>query len=75
MPKKEYVKFTLAQRKARTNVYFVVSKSDNSILGRIYWECPWRQYVFHPAPKTIWSCGCLKQVIDFIQKLMDERKK
>lgn len=70
---KKYVEFLLVGRKPKTNVYNVVSKSDQALLGTIYWEAGWRQYVFDPWRKTIWSRGCLKQVIEFIQELMDER--
>lgn len=72
---KDYVEFVVAEKKPKTNVYSVLSKNNGDILGRIYWYSPWRQYIFHPAPQSIWSRGCLKQVMDFIQKLMDERKK
>jgi len=72
---KEYVEFILAQKKPKTNVYWVISKSDGGILGRILWDGPWRQYIFRASPNTIWSSGCLKQVCDFIDELMEERKK
>lgn len=73
--KKKYVTFKLITRKPKTNVYWVKSKSCGEYLGRIAWYFPWRQYVFEPATATMWSCGCLKQVIDFIEKLMAERRK
>jgi hypothetical protein len=75
MKKKEYVYFEFARAKPRTKVYYVKSKSDDKILGEIYWWSPWRQYIFDPWSSTIYSRGCMKQIIEFIQKLMDERKK
>lgn len=72
---KKYVDFELAERKPKTAVYRVVSKSNRETLGSVYWYGPWRQYVFQPEPETIWSHGCMQQVLDFIQKLMEERKK
>jgi len=72
---KEYVYFEVAEEKPRTNVYNVISKSEGIVLGIIYWHAPWRQYIFEAYAGMLWSRGCLKQVINFIQKLMDERKK
>lgn len=73
---KKYVDFELAESKPKTVVYRVVStKSARETLGRIYWYWPWRQYVFQPEPETIWSRGCWKQVFDFIEELMEARKK
>jgi len=70
---KKYVEFELVDRKAKTNVYSVTSKSDGEFLGRIYWYGSWRQYVFDCS--VVWSHGCLQQICDFLEKLMDKRKK
>lgn len=45
------------------------------ILGRISWYGTWRQYTFSPSFETIWNKDCLKDIQDFLQQLMDERKK
>ena len=70
-----YLDFKLVHRKPKTAVYRVVSKSSGETLGSIYWYGSWRQYVFQPEPETIWSRGCMRQVFDFIQKLMEAWKK
>jgi hypothetical protein len=72
---KEYVEFRLFEKKAKTAVYEVVSKSTGEVLGTIMWYGPWRQYTFDPNDNTTWSSGCLKQVIAFLDKLMLERRK
>ena len=72
---KSYVDFELAEKKPKTSVYLVRSKSDRSVLGRIYWWFAWRQYVFAPSPSTLWSNGCLDEVQTFIKGLMEERRK
>lgn len=72
---KEYLEFKLIQKLPKTAVYAVVSKSDGKILGRVYWHWAWRQYIFEAFNITIWSRGCLQQIQDFIDKLMEERKK
>jgi len=71
---KEYVDFKLVGYKPKTNVYHVVTKSTGDILGVIKWHFPWRQYCFFPFGDVVWSHGCLKQVMDFIKKLMERRK-
>jgi len=45
-PMKSYVDFELEEKKPKTAVYRVVSKSEGTILGRIFWRWAWRQYVF-----------------------------
>lgn len=72
---KEYIKFEVLEKKPRTNVYGIFSLSDESLLGKIYWYGPWRQYIFDPWKETIWNRGCLKQVLEFIQELMSQRTK
>ena len=71
---KDYCYFKVIEKKPKTKVYGVYAKSDDSFLGVIAWHVPWRQYCFFPMAKTVWSRGCLQQVQDFLQKLMDERK-
>lgn len=63
------VKFT-----GKTWVYEVISKSSLQVLGIIKWRAPWRQYWFEPKNKTGFSEGCLKDLAEFIGKLMEERK-
>lgn len=72
---KKYIKFELRPdlAKPKTQVYDVKT-NNGEFLGQIMWFFRWRQYCFYPADDTVWSRGCLQQVLDFIQKLMDDRK-
>lgn len=77
---KEYIEFKLVQKLPKTAIYAVISKSSGKRLGTIRWYGPWRQYVFipinvGPIMETTWSRGCLQQIQDFIDELMEERKK
>jgi len=84
---KSYVDFQLVEHKSKTNIYQVVSKNSTplplsgvipryeKILGIIKWYGPWRQYVLFPSDCTLWSHGCLQEVMSFIKGLMDARKK
>ena len=60
--------------KGKTKRYEIISKSNGDVLGRIYWYAQWRQYTFSPAYPTVWNKECLKDIQNFLQQLMDERK-
>lgn len=70
----EYLEFKHLFNKPKTSVYAVLSKSSGKEIGRIFWDTCWRQYCFFPVSETKWSRGCMKQIINFIQTLMDARK-
>jgi hypothetical protein len=61
----------------KTKRIIVVSKKHLNILGAIKWYGAWRQYTFYPEPDTIWIWNkeCLKDIINYINNLMQERKK
>jgi hypothetical protein len=56
----------------KTKMFRVCSKSGNQILGMIKWYSPWRQYCFFAERSTVWSDGCLEDIIKFIKELKDE---
>ena len=70
---KKYIKFKLIEEKPKTNVY-LVCKTDGNELGKIYWHCTWRQYVFEPYEDTIWSLGCLQHICEFLKGLKKDKK-
>lgn len=70
----EYLEFKLYKELPKTKVFNVINKKSENLLGRIGWYPQWRQYVFIPAFQTIYSSGCLKDIKDFIDNLMIERK-
>jgi len=71
---KSYIEFELIEEKPKTKVFNVKNKNSSVILGIIKWFSSWRQYCFFPSEETIFSYGCMNEVIDFIQELMKERK-
>ena len=58
----------------RTDIYGVYSKKHDLMLGEIKWHGPWRQYVFFPESDSLWSTGCLMDVVEFILKMMEAHK-
>ena len=71
----EYIVFRLLKKYPKTDHYSVINKRSDDILGWIKWYGPWRQYCFFPLHCTIFNRDCMQYIIDFIQKLMEERKK
>ena len=61
-----------AERK--TDVYQVVTKDGNTLLGMVSWYAPWRCYSFQPNSNCVFEHQCLKDIASFLDKLMLERK-
>lgn len=63
-----------------TRIFVVNSKNgkaradDGFRLGIIKWYAPWRQYCFFPDSGCVFSKGCLNDIENFIQELMDKRQ-
>lgn len=70
----EYLAFTEIRDTGKTKVISVDAKSSGDLLGIIKWYGPWRQYVLHPEPYTLWNKGCLSDVNDHMDELMRARK-
>ena len=71
----EYIRFDETTPKPKTKVYSVVNKKSGYRIGEIKWHGPWRQYCLFPEDETIFNNGCMHDIIEFITKLMEERKK
>jgi hypothetical protein len=69
------MEFFKAGSTGKTDVYDVLSKSSGTILGHIKWYGPWRQYCFMPSPYCVFNNGCMTDIINFINELMEERKR
>jgi len=70
----KYLEFKQVPYEGKTKRFEVISKNHESVIGRISWYGAWRQYTFSPAFETVWNRECLKDIQDFLQNLMDERK-
>lgn len=69
-----YIDFWLTEKKEKTSVYDILTKTSNNWLGEIRWFARWRQYCFFPATDTLFSRGCLCDIANFILKLTNERR-
>jgi len=70
----EYIKFQIAEIKAKTEVYDIFA-NGGVLLGQVKWFPRWRQYTFFPTKDTVFSKGCLCDIEDFIKGCMELRKK
>ena len=69
----EYMDFRLIEKKPKTNVYSVDSKSGGYQLGIVKWYGPWRQYCF-VKDDLIFSAGCLRDLATFIESQRERGK-
>jgi len=56
----------------KTKVFTVHSK-DGITLAVVRWFSAWRRYTFQPSSATVWDASCLREVMEFLEKLMQER--
>ncbi len=70
----KYINFVLMKEGAKTNVWHVAAKGLNEKLGEIKWFSHWRKYAFFPSDGTVYEDDCLKDIAEFIEQQMIERK-
>jgi len=60
---------------AKTKIFGVKNKVYGELLGYVKWYAPWRKYCFFVHDSDlVFDAGCLADIQDFINKLMEERK-
>lgn len=52
--------------------YAVINTKKFQRIGIIHWRGGWIQYVFMAHPEVDMSRSCMKEIIEFIDKLMKE---
>lgn len=65
-----YLQFTSSGQSAsgKTSIWRVLGGGHN-LLGEIKWYGPWRRYVFHPIPGTLYDGTCM---VEIAQALIDK---
>lgn len=53
----------------KTRRFIIKNRTQDMIIGQIKFNSHWRQYCFYPENETVWSVGCLNDVISFIEQL------
>ena len=70
----KYIHFIKIEDKPKTSVWSCRNNKSNEELGIIKWYASWRQYCYFPANNTLYSMGCMMDIIDFINELNNLRK-
>lgn len=71
---KSFLLFIELPQTGKTKIFEVVNKS-NFELGIIKWQSGWRRYVLNINDSVLFDSACLKEVIQFLDELMNERAK
>lgn len=75
MAEPRFIRFVeVADSATRKPQYWIESKRQGSLLGRIVWYSAWRQYCAEFSETAIWSHDCLTDVASFLVKLNKETK-
>jgi len=71
----DYLQFVKVKLHGKKTYKVTVLNKDGSLtLGFVKWWGPWRTYTFHTISDIILDPKCLTAIIDYIKKLMEERK-
>lgn len=70
----KYIEINLYAKGKKTNIYDVCNKKTGLPLGAVQWHPAWRQYCYYPMEETVLNTDCMQYIIEFIKKLMEERK-
>ena len=74
MPESKYLEFDLIGNTGKTEIWNILSKKSEFILGQIQWYGPWRQYCFYPSSDSLFNITCMADIQNHIKKLMEDRK-
>lgn len=65
----KFINFILIEQKPKTGVWACVNNSSGDTIGIVKWYPSWRQYCYFPGGSTVYSKGCLEDIIDFMESL------
>lgn len=64
-----YVEGLPLEPRRKTRDWDIINLSSGDKLGQIRWYGTWRQYCFFPEGNTVWSKGCLNDVLEAIERI------
>lgn len=74
MIESRYLKFDKVGDTGKTEIWDVLSKSSDYILGQIKWYVQWRQYCFFPSRgDCVFNVQCMSDISSAIKELMAKR--
>ena len=70
----KYLDFLLLSDSGKTRTYTIRSRSRGDVLAIVKWYGAWRQYTMEPLYHTVWNKDCLREVAEFLDGLMEQRR-
>lgn len=70
----KYMEFNKIGDTGKTEIWDVISKSSQFILGKVKWYGPWRQYCFFPSPNCVFNRTCMDDIKKLMGELMAKRR-
>ena len=71
----KYLEFKKYQIRKKITINVEVRNKSGEILGDIEWDTGWRKYVFVTSFSGLkFDSGCQREIADYLDKLMEERK-
>ena len=67
--KYKYIYFVEIEQKPKTKIYSCRNNKNDVELGQVKYFPIWRQYCYFPTIQSVYSDGCLNDIVDFIQTL------
>ena len=68
--KKRYEYITMIEvvpkKERKTKVWNIYNNNSLVVIGQVKWYNYWRQYCFFPYEGSLFSVGCLSDIINFI---------
>ena len=74
MESKHLIFQLMGRTEKQTEVWRVVAKTGEVLLGQIAWFERWGQYCFFPVRATVFSTDCMRDISGKIKELMARKK-
>jgi hypothetical protein len=74
MVESKYIEFDMIGDTGKTEIWNIISKTSEFILGQIRWDGAWRQYCFYPSPRTVFNPSSMEDISKQIKELMAKRR-
>lgn len=70
----KWISFQEVQTQKKTKTFTITANEGGQVLGEVKWYAPWRKYSFFPSQNTLFETQCLKDIVEFIENLHNERR-
>ena len=72
--KKSWLEFTVIEDTGKTKKWSVTNKSTRVFVGQVKWYGGWRRYAFFTDADMLFDADCLREIADFLEQQMNDRK-